>query len=76
MSIQITEEDGTYLIQIQTEEKAALAAYFNGEERIYLPEASGSNTTYYTETTEALTPTENGYTLRTERKPEKLWIIN
>lgn len=75
MSIQITEEDSTYLINIQTDEKAALAAYFNGEERIYLPEASSSNTTYYTETTEALTPTEDGYILRTDKKPDKVELL-
>ncbi|WP_414837625.1 hypothetical protein ACK3SF_05135 [Candidatus Nanosalina sp. VS9-1] len=76
MDIEITEQEHGCLIEISTQKKAALAAYFNGEERIYLPEKASSDTTYYIEETDALTSTENGYVLKTDQRPEKIQLIN
>ncbi|MFB6216835.1 MAG: hypothetical protein ABEJ72_07700 [Candidatus Aenigmatarchaeota archaeon] len=76
MDIEITEQEQGCIIEILTEKKAALAAYFNGEERIYLPEKASSDTTYYIEETDALVPTENGYKLQTHERPEKIELIN
>lgn len=76
MSIEITEKNDKYILNIRTDTKTALIAYFNGRERIYLPEASGSDSTYYVEKTDSLIKTDNGYRIVTDKKPDRTTLIN
>ncbi len=52
-------EEGTE-ISVKTDNEIAVVVN-DGEERIYLPEARGSDSTYYVEEVESLLETENGY---------------
>lgn len=76
MDIRIDEHEETTLVSIETEVKVALAVHTDGEERIYLPTQASSDTTYYVENTESLNPTEKGYSIRLEEKPEKIEILD
>lgn len=53
-------EEGTE-IRVRTDKEVAVIVKTGEGERIYLPETSGSDTTYYVESTRALASTEKGY---------------
>ncbi|MBC5792759.1 MAG: hypothetical protein H8Z69_01845 [Nanohaloarchaea archaeon] len=60
MEIQTREvEEGTE-INVRTNDEIAVVVNTD-EERIYLPEARGSDSTYYVEEVESLVETEDGY---------------
>lgn len=48
-------------ITVRTDKKVAVVVKTAEEERIYLPNGSGSDTTYYVEKMESLTSTDEGY---------------
>lgn len=62
MDVQIQETEEGHEIDVYTDKKIAVVVK-GGEERIYLPESSKNNSTYYTENYEGLNPTEYGYKL-------------
>lgn len=76
MTIKIQEKENGVKIYVKTEKKVALAVYNNGEERIYLPTEASSDSTYYVENKDTLTPTEQGYTIKIEEKPEKAVLLD
>lgn len=62
MDVQIQETEKGYEIDVYTDKKIAVVVK-GDEERIYLPESSKNNSTYYTENYKGLNPTEFGYKL-------------
>ena len=62
MDVRIQETEEGHEIDVYTDKKIAVVVK-GDEERIYLPESSENNSTYYTENYEGLNPTQFGYKL-------------
>ena len=75
MDYKIREEDGEYLIELETEEKAAVIIQSESGERIYLPGEKNSNSTYYIDDTEYLESSDKGWIIKHSEEPTKVEAI-
>jgi len=76
MDIETRETERGVEIYVETGQKIALVVETGKEERIYLPESSGSDSTYYAENTSGLVETENGYKVLHAGNLENISVIN
>lgn len=67
-------EEGTE-IKVSTSKEVAVVVQDGEEERIYLPEVPGDDSTYYAEATDQLMPTQEGYTVTYPGEPEDITVL-
>jgi len=76
MEIQTQEAENGTEIQVYTDKKIALLVKSSGSERIYLPGADSSSSTYYAESPNELIRTSDGYKVVHRGKVEDLEVIH
>jgi hypothetical protein len=75
MDVETREVENGTRISVKAEEEVAVVVYSNGQERIYLPDGSGSDSTYYAENTSGLTRTEKGYSVLHKGEVDDLTVL-
>lgn len=75
MDIETRQVDGGTEIRVRTDDEVALAVKTPGGERIYLPEAEGSDSSYYVEEPESLRETGYGYAVVHPGRVEDVEVI-
>jgi len=63
-------------IRIRTSKKVALVVKTSKEERIYLPDTSGNDKTYYVENTTGLQKTAEGYAVLHQGDVQDLKVLS
>lgn len=76
MDIETREVEKGVEIYVETDQRVALVVETGEEERIYLPEPPGSNSSYYVENTQGLAKTENGYQVLHTGNLDSISVIN
>jgi hypothetical protein len=75
MDVETREVENGTRISVEAEEEVAVVVYSNDQERIYLPDGSGSDSTYYVENTSGLTRTEKGYSVLHKGEIDDLTVL-
>lgn len=75
MDVETWEVDKGIRINIETDQRVALVVCSGEEERIYLPETEGSDSTYYVEKTGGLEKYSSGYSVIHPGEVESLEIL-
>lgn len=75
MNVETSSTDGGTEIRVETERKIAVAVDTPEGERIYLPGAEGSDSSYYVEEPESLRKTKNGYAVVHPGEVEDVEVI-
>lgn len=75
MDVETQEVDNGIKIHVETQQKVALVVYSGEEERIYLPDGSDSDSTYYVENSSGLVETEKGYSVLHEGDIDDLTVL-
>ena len=68
-------ENGTW-IKVMADQEVAVVVDSEEGERIYLPDLSGEDSTYYAENTSGLVETEDGYTVLHEGVVEDITVLS
>jgi hypothetical protein len=76
MEVETWEVENGTRIHVETDQRVAVVVYTNGEERIYLPDGSGSDSTYYVENSSGLVETETGYSVVHKGKIGDLTVLS
>lgn len=76
MEVETREVENGTRIDVETDHRIAVVVYSDGEERIYLPDGSGSDSTYYVENTSGLVETENGYSVLHQGDIDDLTVLS
>ncbi|MFB6147870.1 MAG: hypothetical protein ABEJ66_03215 [Candidatus Nanohaloarchaea archaeon] len=76
MEVEIHEKEGGTEIRVHTDERVAVAVKTGEGERIYLPDAEGSDSSYYVEKPESLRETEYGYAVFHPGSVEDVEVIS
>ncbi|MFQ3275212.1 MAG: hypothetical protein ACI9LV_000318 [Candidatus Nanohaloarchaea archaeon] len=75
MEVETREVENGTRIHVEADKEVAVVVYSNGEERIYLPDGSGSDSTYYVENTSSLIKTETGYSVVYPGKVDDMEVL-
>jgi hypothetical protein len=75
MEVQTRQVEGGTEIRVRTDRKISVAVKTPGGERIYLPEAEGSDSSYYIEEPESLRETSEGYAVVHPGEVEDVEVI-
>jgi len=75
MEVETYEAENGVRISVEADREVAVVVYSNGEERIYLPDGSGSDSTYYVENNSGLAETEKGYSVLHEGSVDDLTVL-
>lgn len=76
MEVETQEVENGTKIDVETDQEIAVVVYSDGEERIYLPDGSRSDSTYYVENTSGLTETDYGYSVVHQGKVDDMEVLS
>lgn len=75
MDVETCEVESGVRIDVFCDRKVAVVVYSGDEERIYLPEGSASDSTYYVESSSSLVETDEGYSVVHRGRVDNLTVI-
>lgn len=75
MDVETSEVESGIRINVFCDREVAVVVYSGDEERIYLPEGSGSDSTYYVENSSGLVQTDQGYSVVHRGRIDDLTVI-
>ncbi|MFB6212983.1 MAG: hypothetical protein ABEJ07_00230 [Candidatus Nanohaloarchaea archaeon] len=75
MNVETRQVDGGTEVRVSADRKVAVAVKTPEGERIYLPEAEGSDSSYYVEEPESLRKTSDGYAVVHPGEVEEVEVI-
>lgn len=75
MDAEIQEVENGTRIYVETDHEVAIVVEEENGERIYLPDVSGEDSTYYAEEVESLVNTSNGYSVTHPGEVEDVTVL-
>lgn len=76
MEVKTEQLDEGTRISVETDQEIAVVVREKDGERIYLPEVSGDDSSYYTEEVESLVPTSEGYSVVHPGNVDNVTVLN